>query len=323
VANPRNLISIGDNNILSYKKAAENSLDLHCRFPLVDRLIEHLSSGRLGDGAGAISIGDELAAQVDIDRDLFVSLGAAPVGENRLARHSLQVAELAMAVGASMGLGRGDLVELGVGCLVHDAGMLRINRELVESSRTLGRIDFLEITKHPAFTFELLRDLKEFTTGSRMIAYQMHERWNGTGYPRRRRGKQIHYLARIAAVADVFIALISPRPHRPALLPSEAMQEVLRGTRDQLYDPAAVRGLLRTVSLFPIGSCVELSDGRIGTVIRANHDEYTRPVVEIAAAVHPGEPEAINLSQTPDLHIRRALPEIPTFALPQAADHLE
>ena len=72
----------------------------------------------------------------------------------------------------------------------------------------------------------------------------MDERCDGSGYPRGRKGKQIHPLAKIAAVADVFVAPISPWPHRPGFLLYKAMEHLIQGTKQGLYDTNAVRGLL-------------------------------------------------------------------------------
>ena len=113
-----------------------------------------------------------------------------------------------------------------------------------------------------------------------MVAYQMHERANGSGYPRGRTIEQTHPLARIAAVADSFTALVSARPHRAGMLPYFAVEKLVRDTAKGLFDPQAVRGLLQAVSLFPIGSYVELNDGYVGRVIRSNAFDYTKPIVE-------------------------------------------
>src|SRR5262249_70558 len=152
--------------------------------------------------------------------------------------------------------------------LIHDLGMLRIQGVDLHDGRILGNTDFREIVKHPIYTLELLRQhAGKLPVGSCMVAYQMHDRLNGTGYPRGRTADQIHELAKIAAVADVFVALTSNRPHRPGLLPYYALERILHGVKDGFYDSQVARALLKTVSLFPVGSSVQLTDGRTGVVI--------------------------------------------------------
>ena len=154
-------------------------------------------------------------------------------------------------------------------------------------------------------TFDLLQPVfDKVPAAARMVAYQMHERCNGSGYPRGRTGGHIHDLAKISAVADVFIALASPRPHRHGMRPYHAMVKLLHDVREGLFDGTVVRALLQTVSLFPLGSYVALSDGRTGKVIRSNGEQYTRPVVEFTSHNNPNmEPLLVDLSQETDLQV--------------------
>lgn len=215
------------------------------------------------------------------DLDLFVSLGISSATDKYPVRHGLQCSMLAMAMATTMGLDKQSVMDLGMGCLVHDVGMLHIDRAVFLKETPLDSVEFLEITKHPILTFDMIRGVEQFSGGARLVAYQMHERCNGSGYPRHRTASQIHPLAKIASVADVFVALVSPRPHRPGRMPYYAVESLIRETKTGLYDPDVVRALLRTVSLFPIGSCVELNDGRLGRVIRSNGEAYTKPIVEV------------------------------------------
>ena len=100
-------------------------------------------------------------------------------------------------------------------------------------------------------------------------------------YPKRRTAKRINFLTKISAVADTYVALVTERGHRPALQPYFAVETILKDVRNGLFDPMAVRGLLETISLFPIGSFAQRSDQRVGRVIRSNGAHFTRPIMEI------------------------------------------
>jgi HD-GYP domain-containing protein (c-di-GMP phosphodiesterase class II) len=242
--------------------------------------------------------------QLTRDLDLFVAKGVVPVTSGYPSAHSVQTAMVGMSIGTKLGLRRAELLELGLGCLVHDVGMLLLDQRIVASTGPLDRVKFLEITKHPILTFDLLQNVEEVPVGSRMVAYQMHERCDGSGYPRGRIRRQIHPLARIAAVADVYVALVSPRPYRPAQPAYEAVVHLLQEVREGKLDPHAVRGLLHTLSLFPVGSRIETNDGRQGRVLRTSAD-YTRPIVELSAT--DGASEIVDLSATPNLRVSRAI----------------
>jgi HD-GYP domain-containing protein (c-di-GMP phosphodiesterase class II) len=246
------------------------------------------------------------------DIDLFVCLGVTPYAADYPGRHCLHVAKTAVAIGAVLGLGRQSLYELTLGCLVHDLGMLRLGAKVFSLKRRLVPFEVRQLADHPIHTLELLQSrLDTFPIASQCVAFQLHERCDGSGYPRGVRAEAIHPLAKIAAVADTFVALVSDRPYRNGLQPYYAMETLLRNVREGLYEAGVVRALLRAVSLFPIGSYVKLSDGRVGRVIRANGEHYDRPVVEAWHAERSDVARAaVDLLQEPGVKVIAPLPRL-------------
>ena len=253
-------------------------------------------------------IGEECLAHMLADIDVFVRQSGIPEVDKYPPRHGQQTAMLAMSMGLNLGLEKGDLIDLGTACLVHDLGMLHLREEIYNHPERLTTLSYLEITKHPGITFDLLANVERTAGTPRLVAFQMHERCNGSGYPRGRSDGQIHPLAKIAAVADSYLAMISPRPHRAPMAPYVAVEQLLHASRQGLYAPWAVRALLRSVSLFPIGSSVELSDGRAARVLRTCGDNYTKPVVEVwTAGSVPGASEIVDLNEPSRPSVIRAL----------------
>lgn len=257
----------------------------------------------------AASVSQEGLQQVAEDKDLFVNLGLTLPSNGYPSQHALRVGMLAMSIGATLGWDERTLLDLGIGCLVHDIGMLGLAPETYQRNRILSAAEFAVVAEHPVRLFELLqRHADEISEAARLVAYQIHERCDGSGYPRGYQRDQIHALAKVAAVADVFVALVSPRPHRPGMVPYHAMKKVLQDTKRGAFDGAAVRGLLETVSLFPIGSFVALNDGRVGRVIRAGEGKYDRPVVEAwNRSDLAGAPAVIALAEQQDLRVVNSL----------------
>ena len=124
-------------------------------------------------------------------------------------------------------------------------GKLRIPAEILTKPGQLTGTEFLLIREHPQASYDLLKGI-DFPWPVADIAYQHHERLDGSGYPRGLKGEDMLPEARILAVADVFEAMSSHRPYRPALGPEVALAELLahRGT---LYDPDAVDACVRIV----------------------------------------------------------------------------
>jgi len=192
----------------------------------------------------------------------------------------VNVALISMAIGSHLGLDRERIMEIGLGGLLHDIGMLRVPSSIRQAPRELTEREWREIHRHPLHTLDMLADLRGLPQTVRFISYQAHERFNGSGYPRHRSGRQLHEYAKIVSLSDMYTAMTSKRPFRPAMPPYIAARTILTDGAAGKFDRAAVRAFLDTLSLFPIGSRVRLSDKSTARVLRANPGLHTCPVVE-------------------------------------------
>lgn len=141
-----------------------------------------------------------------------------------------------------------------------------------------------------------------------MIAYQSHERPDRSGYPKGRHRMLIHPFARIVGAADAYVALSSQRPHRDGRIPYQAMTTLLEEANRDRHDRDAVRTILDCLSLFPLGSYVNLSNGSRARVLRANPGLHTRPVVLQLNADGTDSDVEIDLSLEDDLSVAKAIP---------------
>lgn len=240
-----------------------------------------LAEGHRPNIRDILSILNEIIEQSLDDSDIMICLGINPDATDYPSRHSVHSAIVAMSIGMTMGLDERTVSELGLGCILHDAGMMAVADQFT-SSRPFKIENQMEIATHPLHTLEMIkRDFDDIPEASRMVVYQMHERCNGSGYPRGRTADAIHDLAKISMVADAFVALTSERFFRPAMTPYYAVLKILEEVRDGQFDPTVARGLLQTISLFPIGSYVSFGEGLLGKVIRKNTHKYDKPIVEV------------------------------------------
>jgi HD-GYP domain-containing protein (c-di-GMP phosphodiesterase class II) len=260
--------------------------------------------------AGSIGriVGDAMVMVRDID--LYLPLAARPKTDDLLVAHATRVGLFSLAIGLHFRYSRRRIFELAHSALLADIGMLRVPQEIVRKTVRLTDPERAEIRRHVNHGVEMCRSISGVPWISACTIRLSHERCDGSGYPEKRPGEAIIPAAKIVAVADVFAALGEPRPHRPAMLPYRAMEMLIRMSGMNLLDSECVRGLLRHVSLFPVGSCARLSTGERVRVVAANPDDYMRPVVSVIAnrSGSPVEPFRINLLQHPQLRLRRPLP---------------
>lgn len=232
-------------------------------------------------------------------------------GQEYLFHHSLNVALLSMNIALSSGYSHRQIVEIGLAGLLHDIGMLMVPLEIRTKDGNLNRDEWFEIKKHPILGLHALERVPGLPESVSIVAYQNHERENGQGYPRQRSGRFIHAYSKIVSCADMFDAMSSPRAHRGARAPYQAMEQLVRLAGDGTCNTQTVRDFLNTTSLFPVGSYVELSDHRIARVIGTNGTSYTKPTVMIMSDQN-GRPlprkrqSEANLKLNPELQIIRS-----------------
>jgi HD-GYP domain-containing protein (c-di-GMP phosphodiesterase class II) len=178
-------------------------------------------------------------------------------------------------------------VDAVVAGLLHDAGMAAMPVDLLAQSAPLSDEQRRLLESHVGLAAEAVRRLAPEDTWLVDAIRAHHERIDGTGYPTGAQGLEIPPLARLIAVADTYTALLCPRPHRNAFSPRSALTETLLEAEKGRLDMARAE-LLLSVSFYPVGTLVELSDGQLG-VVAATHPMHgdlstpSRPVIQLLA----------------------------------------
>ncbi|MCL2196699.1 MAG: HD-GYP domain-containing protein [Treponema sp.] len=206
-------------------------------------------------------------------------------GRNYLATHSVRSTILAIIIGSYLKLPNYRLIELGVAALMHEAGMLKLPSNVYLSERALNPQEQKAILTHPILGFSMLKSFG-FALPVQLAALEHHERENGSGYPRKLGSEKISLYAKIIAVACSYEALNSKRPHKEAKDGYTGMLELLKNEGKQ-YDDTIVRALVLSLSIYPIGLYVLLSNGKKGQVVDVNPENPRFPIVQIFGEVTP------------------------------------
>ena len=199
--------------------------------------------------------------------------------KNFLVVHSMRTTVLAIAIGLQLHLPLSKMIELGVTCIIHEIGMLRLPPQLYMTSKKLNPGEKAQISKHTVFGYTIIKDLG-FSLPIQLGVLEHHEKENGTGYPRKMTGDKISSNAKIIAVACTYEAISSPRSYKDERSTFDALVELIQN-KNHSYDDAVLKGLLDTVSLYPIGTYVYLSNRKVAVVIDTNPDNPKCPVVQL------------------------------------------
>jgi len=217
------------------------------------------------------------------DRNILLALCLyqSPNLAEYLHRHAVNMCLVSLAAAAASGYSKGQVLEIGQAALLADVGMAMVPEAILLKAGKLTEEELAEIHRHPAISFALLEKIPDVSDCILAAAYQHHERLTGAGYPMRRSQGQISQVARIVAIADTLCAMVHKRSHRDALTPQMALDKVIKMGQMNFLDPVLIRNLLRYLSVYPIGTYVELASGRMGRVVAAHPEDPTRPVISI------------------------------------------
>jgi len=152
--------------------------------------------------------------------------------------HSQRVTQLTVKMSQALGLGNDDIMHIRRGALLHDMGKIGVPDAILHKPGPLTDDEWILMRKHPQFAFDMLYPI-EYLRPALGSPLSHHEKWDGTGYPRGLKGEEIPMAARIFAVVDVWDALTSDRPYRPAWSEEQALTYI-REQSGKHFDPDAV-----------------------------------------------------------------------------------
>lgn len=263
------------------------------------------------DTAKARQAVERIVREVLENRDAVVNLSDIRGTDEYTFHHSVNVCVLAVMTGATLLYDEAKLLDVGVGALLHDLGKVAIRPEVLRKEGTLTLEEFEELKRHTTLGFEMLWGQENLSVLAAHMAYQHHEREDGSGYPRNLVGREIHDYGKLCAVCDVYDALTTDRPYRRAFLPSEACR--MMTNNPHLYDSRMMQALFQNIALYPLGSVVRLSTGEAALVVRVRKGMPERCVVRVVLgpAGRPlAAPRDVDLLRERDIRIVGPAPDL-------------
>jgi HD-GYP domain-containing protein (c-di-GMP phosphodiesterase class II) len=271
-------------------------------------MLNKVINGSGGNGATLYEIASGYAKEMLEDLDHVLTTSAKFADVKAIVQRSLRLSIMGMAIGMELSLDATAVGELGMCGLVQDWGLLCLPERLRNFNEPFNEDDWDCYYRHPTLTLDVLERVGNLPAAVRVAASQVHEMCDGSGYPRGLCYNRIHQYARILGPIDAYLALTECRHGRPAIVPHDAMACLLHQIPLGRFDPEPVRALLHTLSLFPLGSYVRLSDGAIAVVIRRGTSDYSKPIVshirlDLAHSLHDDADATIVDLATCDIQI--------------------
>jgi putative nucleotidyltransferase with HDIG domain len=227
-------------------------------------------------------------------------------GSDRAAAHALNVSVISMLIGRALGLPAEDMLDLGVGALLHDVGKIDVPDRLRHLDTSFTAAETAGYRDHVAKGVAHGRRLG-LSPGALSVLAQHHENADGSGFPQGLNAERMTAPARIVAIVNRYDNMCNPPPRVHPLTPHEAVSMLFAQGRTR-FDSAVLGAFIRMMGVYPAGSLVQLTDDRYAMVVGVNSSRPLKPRVLVHDSKVPrAEALLLNLEETPDLGIRRSL----------------
>ncbi len=264
----------------------------------VTAMFKEARLGQAVDTAVAQHVVQEITDSVARNREALIGLARIKVADDYTYMHSVAVCALMVALARPLGLDEAQTRSAGVAGLLHDLGKAVMPLDVLNKPGKLTDQEFNIIRSHPAKGHALLLASNCLDEIALDVCLHHHEKVDGSGYPEGLRGEEISLFARMGAVCDVYDAITSNRPYKSGWDPAESLRK-MAGWVDGHFDPKVFQAFVKSLGIYPIGSLVRLSSGRIGVVTEQSGGSLLMPRVKLFFSIKKDEriePEVIDLS---------------------------
>ena len=194
--------------------------------------------------------------------------------------HTIDVTFTSLIIGKGMGYDTKMLLRLGLAAFFENVGMYKIPDSILKRESKLGEDEIKIIRKHPETSAEIISRMGEKYSWLAQVALQVHERSDGSGYPRGLKGEEISELASIIGLIDTYVAMIKKRSYREKFIQTDAIKFILKAGKS-LFPSKIVKTFLTDISLFPVNTYVRLNNKSIGRVISTDKNQPLKPKIEL------------------------------------------
>ncbi|MCG5511940.1 HD-GYP domain-containing protein [Ectothiorhodospira shaposhnikovii] len=254
-----------------------------------EAVAEMFSAARMGNAVDmgvARNIIEQISNSLARNPSALISLSRLKQVDEYTYMHSVAVAALMMALARELKFDQAKVKEAGMAGLMHDIGKAAIPRAILNKPGRLTNYEFGVMKSHPRRGGEMLLSQGVSSDSVTLdVCLHHHEKMDGSGYPHGLAGDQISMQAKMGAVCDVYDAITSNRPYREGWDPSIAIQKMMSWAGGH-FDQRIFQAFVKTLGIYPVGSLVRLSSGKLAIVMEQSEGSLLKPIVRTFYSVN-------------------------------------
>lgn len=257
---------------------------------------------RMGQAISAEVVGElveEISSSVMRNPGALISLARLKTADDYSYMHSVAVCALMIALARQLDLDEKQTKDAGMAGLLHDMGKALMPMDVLNKPGKLTEEEFAIIKRHPEEGHRLLLEGGTVGPVALDVCLHHHEKIDGSGYPKGLKDDEISLFAKMGAVCDVYDAITSNRPYKEGWDPAESIRKMTDWSKGH-FDEKVFQAFVRSIGIYPTGSLVKLTSGRLAVVVEQSEKSLLAPRIKVFFSTKSQtyvKPELIDLSR--------------------------